>query len=466
MVTHSRPRRAVGIIRVSDVGGRSPDHFVSPLDQRARIVQACQANELELVTVHEELDVSAGLPIARRPGLGAALRALECHQADTIVVAYFDRLVRNLRVQAEIVERVEAAGGTILAVDVGRIRADTASHWLSSTMLGAVAEYHRRMTSERIEDSLVRAVESGVTPYALVLPGYRRGADGRPVVEPTEAQAVREAFRMRASGASMMEVRRYLASHGVERTDQATRRMLRSRFVLGELQFGDRKNVESHTPIVDVEVWQKVQRTFTTREAPGPKSERLLSGTRILKCANCGSTLTVATQTHRGKSYPMYKCHAGSRAGFHCERRVSISADFVEQFVADRVRELLADESATASRGAELDSAHAELESAQAKLAHAIEVLADLGDVEAAKAKLAQLRGGVDQATRRVAELERTAGPGLTINAAADWDRLTLAERRALIGAVIRRVVVAPGVRGSRGKLGDRLSVVTVADQE
>ena len=36
-----------------------------------------------------------------------------------VVVAYFDRLVRSLAVQAEVVERVEQAGGAILAVDVG-----------------------------------------------------------------------------------------------------------------------------------------------------------------------------------------------------------------------------------------------------------------------------------------------------------------------------------------------------------
>jgi hypothetical protein len=37
-----------------------------------------------------------------------------------VVVAYFDRLVRSLAVQVEVVERIERAGGAILAVDVGR----------------------------------------------------------------------------------------------------------------------------------------------------------------------------------------------------------------------------------------------------------------------------------------------------------------------------------------------------------
>ena len=39
-----------------------------------------------------------------------------------LIVGYFDRLVRSLRVQGEVVSRVEAAGGEVLAVDYGASR--------------------------------------------------------------------------------------------------------------------------------------------------------------------------------------------------------------------------------------------------------------------------------------------------------------------------------------------------------
>ncbi|TML72285.1 MAG: recombinase family protein, partial [Actinobacteria bacterium] len=67
-----------------------------------------------------------------------AVAILEAGEAGVVVVAYFDRLVRSLAVQREVVERVEQAGGAIVAVDVGEVRADTASRWLSSPMLGMV----------------------------------------------------------------------------------------------------------------------------------------------------------------------------------------------------------------------------------------------------------------------------------------------------------------------------------------
>jgi DNA invertase Pin-like site-specific DNA recombinase len=65
--------------------------------------------------------VSGGTPLDKRDGLRRAVEAVEALEADVIVAAYFDRLVRSLRVQDDLVSRVEAAGGQVLAVDVGRV---------------------------------------------------------------------------------------------------------------------------------------------------------------------------------------------------------------------------------------------------------------------------------------------------------------------------------------------------------
>ena len=58
-----------------------------------------------------EIDVSGKLPLSKRPGLLAAIEMIEAGQADQPVVAYFDRLVRSLKVQLEVIERVEGRAG-------------------------------------------------------------------------------------------------------------------------------------------------------------------------------------------------------------------------------------------------------------------------------------------------------------------------------------------------------------------
>src|SRR5215471_16252423 len=190
-------RQAVGIVRVSKVAGREGDSFVSPTDQRHSIHRAAEREALALSNddIFEELDVSGGDPLARRPGLTAALRRIEAGQAQVLVVAYFDRLFRKLSVQEQVLERVEAAGGTVLAVDAGEIRTDTASRWLSSTMLGMVAEYHRRITREKTNAARADAIGRGVPTFPTIIPGYRRGANGHLEPDESEAALVRRCSR-------------------------------------------------------------------------------------------------------------------------------------------------------------------------------------------------------------------------------------------------------------------------------
>ena len=48
-----------------------------------------------------------------------------------------DRLVRSLKVQVEVIERLEQAGGEIYAIDHGRLTNGTAATRMSNNMMGA-----------------------------------------------------------------------------------------------------------------------------------------------------------------------------------------------------------------------------------------------------------------------------------------------------------------------------------------
>lgn len=431
-------RRAVGVVRVSRVGEREGETFVSPTEQRQRIETTCERDGLELVDVLEEPNVSGGALLEKRPGLRRAVELVEAGERDVVVVAYFDRLVRSLAVQAEVVGRIERAGGAILAVDVGEVRADTASRWLSSTMLGMVAEYHRRVTAERTADAKRRAVARGVPPFPNVPPGYRRRGDGRLESDLRDAPIVAEAFQLRAEGATVMEVREHLRAHGIERSFHGTQALLTSRIVLGELQFGELVNPEAHPAIVDAVTWQRVQRMRSPRGRRA-KSDRLLARLGVLRCGTCGARMVVGTANHSG--YNMYRCPPVG----DCPRRVTISADVVEREVVATVKRLLGDATGTASLDDGIDEAEREVEVAERELDAAVRAFTGLDDVEAARERLTELREERDRKRERLAELQAATGPALTINVRDDWDRLSRDEQRALVRAVIDRVEVGPG---------------------
>jgi site-specific DNA recombinase len=432
-------------VRISRVGDRDGERFVSPSEQAERIRSACARDGLALVETIEELDVSGGTPLERRPGLRRAVELVEEGEANVVVVAYFDRLVRSLHVQREVVERVESAGGAILALDVGEVRADTASRWLSSTMLGMVAEYHRRVTTERTEDAKRRAVARGVPPFPSVPPGYRRNPDGRLEPHPEEAPVVAEAFRLRTAGATVMEVRNYLRRHGIERSFHGTQALLNSRVVLGELRFGEMVNTASHPAIVDAATWQAVQRMRSTR-GRRPKSERLLARLGVLRCGTCGSRMVTGTVHGR---YGMYRCPPIG----DCPRRVTISAEIAENTLVEAVKDAIEGLEGRASLAEGVEDAERELALAEGELDAAIRAFTGLDDVATAQERLTELREQRDRARDRVKELRAATGSAVTVGA-GDWDQLTIDEQRAVIRAVVAEAVVHPGGRG-----GERITV-------
>jgi site-specific DNA recombinase len=435
-------RRAVGVVRVSRLG----DDPVSPSEQAERIQQACASDGLTLVSTLDETNVSGGAPLERRHGLRQAVELIESGQAD--VVAYFDRLVRSLAVQREVVERIERAGGAIVAVDVGEVRSDTASRRLSSTMLGMVAEYHRRVTAERTSEAKRRAIADGRPTFPNIPPGLRQRKDGRLEPHPTEATIVRDAFELRANGATVREVRGFLRANGIERSFHGVQAMLTSRMYLGELRFGELVNEDAHPAIVDTATWQKVQRMRSTRGRRA-KSERLLARLGVLRCATCSSRMVVGSTDQNGKRHYMYRCPPVG----DCPRRVTISADLVEQIVVDAVRELLAGISGTASMVDGMADAEREWERAESELDAAVRAFDGLEDVDAARQRLLELRERRNQARERADELRAAVAPTVTVSASGDWEVLTQGERRAIIRAVVDRVTVAPG-RGA-----DRVTV-------
>lgn len=434
--TATSQRRAVGVVRVSRVGDRDGERFVSPSEQAERIASACERDGFILTETIEELDVSGGTPLAKRAGLRRAVELIEAGDADVLIVAYLDRLVRSLKIQLEVAERVERAGGIIIALDVG-VMGVGATGKMSAQFLGAVAEYHRNVTAERTAEAKRRAVARGVPPFPNVPPGYRLGDGRRLEPDPVTAPAVAEGFRLRAGGATVMQVREHLREHGIERSFHGTTSLLASRIVLGELRFGDLVNPASHAAIIDADTWSAVQKARSPRGRRA-KSERLLARLGVLRCASCGARMVVGTANH--SNYFLYRCPPNA----DCKQRVTISAELAESTVVEAVKELLEGISGSASIAGGADDAERELAQAERELDAAVEAFTGLEDVQAARERLLGLREQRDQARSRLAELQAAAGPAVTVSA-GDWDLLTVNEQRALIVAVVDRAVVSPG---------------------
>jgi DNA invertase Pin-like site-specific DNA recombinase len=447
-------RRAIGIIRVSHVGKRkgAGERFVSPREQLDRIRTWCASQGIDLVASFEELDISGGLPLDRRPGLLPAIEQIERGQADLVVVAYFDRLVRSLRVQSEVLERVEGAGGIVVTLDVGEVSTATAASWLNATMHGMMAEYQRRQTREKTAEAKFDAVARGVPPFPRIPFGYRRGSDGRLVIEPAEAAGVRQAFERRAAGASVGSVLRFLREHGFQGSLHAVQTLLATRVVLGEIHFGKLVNTTAHEPIIEHPLWQRVQKVSVPRGRRSV-SKLLLARLGVLRCGSCGCRLTVAYfKKNAGQdTHWVYRC---SSPAMHrpCVHPVTIKADLIEPLVVDETKRLLSGASGSASVSTDVTEAEADNDRAHAMLNAATEAFDGL-NAASTREKLQALQQTLDETSERLERLRAAAAPSKTITVSGDWAMLTHDEQRALIRAVLREVRVLPGRGAERVQL-------------
>jgi DNA invertase Pin-like site-specific DNA recombinase len=440
----NRPRDVV-VVRVSEQGDREDENFHSPKAQLAKAKLWSEDQGNRVVAAFEEIDVSGKLPLVRRPGLLKAIEMVEAGEADHIVVAYFDRLVRSLKVQLEVIERVERAGGEIYAIDHGRLTNGTAATRMSNNMMGAAFQYYAEVTGEKVKAAHERVVARGVLPNSGISPGYVRGEDGVLVVDRPKARIVVQAFKRRDRGGSLVEIQAWLAEHGIERSISGVASMLRSRMYLGEIHFGELHNTHAHEPIIkDRALFERVQRRTVSRGRQA-KSDRLLARLGVLRCGTCGSRMVINSDSGS------YRC--GDTSADRCRRRTAVKADRVEELVLDAVRSYLAtaDAHGRASRKRQIREADEAIERANAELDDTIRQLGELGLLgrPASQETLEKLTTALDDAHTARARLgdhgaSEVIGPD-------EIDKLRepakrLAAWRRLITDTVQSVTVAPAM--------------------
>ena len=106
------------VVRVSHMGKRKAGskEFHADEEQKDAIKAWAKAKKVRVKFLAPELNVSGGLPIEKRPSLLAAIEGVEQGKYAGVVAAYLSRLGRNVKEQLRTWDRVEAAGGEIVAI--------------------------------------------------------------------------------------------------------------------------------------------------------------------------------------------------------------------------------------------------------------------------------------------------------------------------------------------------------------
>lgn len=452
------PLQLDGYIRVSKVGGRAGDSFISPDDQRDRIQAWATSRGVQIAKFHVDLDQSGGQ--LQRPGLDALMRRIRSKETSGVAVAYVDRLSRaDVGNALALVTEIHEAGGQLAALDLG-IDPTTPFGEFGMTILLALGRMQRRRISEGWEAATGRAIARGVHTHAPF--GYDKPHKGASLeVDENLRPVVAELFKRRAGGASWTALAEWLdtkalSSSGGMWTRRAVETVIANPAYLGEARYGKHRNPTAHEPIVGRDLWEAAQLARAPRPPRGEPG--LLSG--LVRCAGCRHRMQPASVG--SPKQKIYRCPRRHSTGI-CQSVAYVSRNQIEPYVE---RLFLAHYGASIARGFVANDG---LEAARRRLADADAELTLYRDNTSARAMLDKLGGGhfeaglgarvdaVLQAREGLEEARRGAvnldlGPALAV-----WPDLSVSERREVftegIDAVFLRRADVAGTRALDGRV-------------
>jgi site-specific DNA recombinase len=444
-----------GYVRVSKVAGRWGPSFISPQIQREQIERWAAFKNAELLEIHVDLDESGGH--VERPGLQLALERVESGLSEGIVVAKLDRFARSLTGALETIRRLDEADAAFVSVAEGLDPTTPAGKMMMRLML-VMAEFELDRMRESWDESRRRAVDRGIHVAGRLPIGYLRSDDGTLVADPRVAARLATCFRMRAERRPWAEVVDYVKVSGGGRpgdpawTYRCLSLLMKNRVYIGEARSGEYRLPGAHEPLVDPGIFELVGLARTATAQPSGRAA-LLAG--LLRCSGCGKSMTSASEKRRsGEPRPRYACR-GRCVGGRCPLPASIRGAEIEElleraffdlYVSSPVRRRASASSRSRAADALLqaETALAEFDWSHPK---------GTGDEGCRTALLEE----IDAARSRAADLARSTLIDSPARLRWRWPRLTVSERRRLIGLVIDAVLVRP----DRGRgLEDRLLLI------
>ena len=198
----------IAYIRVS-----TDDQALSVAAQRERLTAWCTERGLPLVAVHQDVGVSGGAALDKRPGLMAAVDALTPGMA--LVAVKRDRFARDTMTAAMVERLAECAGAKVLTCD-GAGEGDSPEARLMRTMIDAFAEYERQLIKARTKAALGHKKANGQRVSRHVPYGMQLSADGVHLESQADEQAVIASAReLHTAGLSSRTIATQLAERGL-----------------------------------------------------------------------------------------------------------------------------------------------------------------------------------------------------------------------------------------------------------
>ena len=422
-----------------------------------------------------------------RPALQRLMQDVADGKVDTIIVYKIDRLSRSLLDFLKLIEMFEQHRVAFVAV-TQQINSATSAGKLMLHILASFASYERALISERTSDKMCAARRKGKYTGGPAILGYRVDYEKkRLVVDPAEAQMVRELFDLYLQHCSLLKVSQIANSRGwrtkrwVRRDGQKReggvwdkaklQRIVTCITYTGHVEHKGEILPGEHEAIIDQETFDRVQAQIQANGNGSSATVRnkhnaLLRG--LLRCGQCGAAMSHHYAQKGTRLYRYYVCTTKQKQGLEACSTPSLPAQEIEDFVVDQIRKLARDpelakqvfEEASRQQQASIPPPKAERTRLQRQRQHNSEEIKRLVGAIAATDKpspsvtegLSQLEESVAIIDRRLGEIDREVAAiekssidpehvAATLAEFTDlWDVLYLQERTRIVHLLVESV--------------------------
>ncbi len=410
------------------------------------------------VIIDNDLSASNG---KRRPGYDRLLDMVRAGDVDAVICWDLDRLVRRPIELEHFFDIAIAAGMTRLATIGEQVNVTNGDGMLLARIKGAVAAEEVRKLSQRSRRKHLELAEAGKfsgggnRPFGLSYDPQTR----RMTVVPAERAKLREAAKAVLAGESMASIARRWNEAGVRTTrgnlwtGNNVRQTLESPRVAGLRSYrGEIVGDAAFPPMIDRETWERVMAKFKANgTGPGPKPTVYLLS-HMAHCALCGARLSGAPVEGKRR----YRC--SKRPGLPGCGKLTILAEVLEEVLADMVLQALDSTALAKARSNARKAGPSDAIDEVVQVEHKLEELAEMYAADGITtrewtAARKPLEARLNSARARLAREEHNealadlAGKGSDLR--DRWGSLPFDRRKAIIEAVVDKVLIGPGVRGS-----------------
>ncbi|VBA45619.1 hypothetical protein LAUMK191_00421 [Mycobacterium attenuatum] len=206
--------RVVAYVRVSSA---HQQEAYGPEVQREAIRKWAKAGGHKIVSWQEDT-ISGASELRDRAGWCEAAALVKSSAAQGVVVARLDRLARDVMVQELLLRKLSDLGGIVLSTrenenEMLNGESKDPSRKLVRVIMGAISEYDREMTVDRLAAGRAAKAARGGHAHGALPYGYR-SASGKLVPVPAEQAALSKMKALSAQGVSTREIARVLTADG------------------------------------------------------------------------------------------------------------------------------------------------------------------------------------------------------------------------------------------------------------